>query len=77
MVFLALLSGSMCKNELSTSLGFSFFFPLSLSLSLSLSCTISVREYGFLYLFCVYQKKFEKETAGFMNCGGGYAVLAN
>jgi hypothetical protein len=36
-----------------------------------------VREYGFLYLFCVYQKKFEKETAGFMNYGGGYAVLAN
>jgi len=33
-----------------------------------------VREYGFLYLFCVYQKNFEKETAGFMNYGG-YAVL--
>jgi len=36
-----------------------------------------VREYGCLYLFCVYQKKFEKETAGFMNYGGGCAVLAN
>jgi len=64
----------MCKDELSTSLGFSFFF---LSLSLSLSCRMPVREYGFLYLFCVYQKKFEKETAGFMNYGGGYTVLAN
>jgi hypothetical protein len=61
----------MCKNELSTSLGF------SLSLSLSLSLMPPVREYGCLYLFCVYQKKFEKETAGFMNYGGGCAVLAN
>jgi hypothetical protein len=37
---------------------------------------LPVREYGFLYLFCVYEKKFEKETAGFMNYGGGCAVLA-
>jgi hypothetical protein len=30
------------------------------------------------YTYSVYIKKmFEKETAGFMNYGGGYAVLAN